>query len=265
MKKINEVWFMESRRNAIFDITEQKGEVSIKELEELFPEYSQMTIRRDLDFLENEGKIVKIKGGAKSITHLSRERFKTAEDEYGHREFLNAAQKQIIAEKALSVIEPDRSFFLDAGSSVMCLARKMPHERYFIITNGINVAMEASLNKNAVVNLIGGQISRNNLCVSGAGATEHLKNLNIDIAVLGVSCFSDDSGFTNADFDQCEIKRLAAKKAKKTVVLMDSTKIGRSMPYTFCHLEDIDVLISELNPQILKKKIKNIPKRVLVL
>lgn len=247
---------MEDRRNRIFDIIEQKGEISIKELETLFPEYSSMTMRRDLDFLENEGKIVKIKGGAKSITHLSRNRmFNLSEDEYGHREFINAASKQIIAEKALSVLETDRSIFLDAGSTIMQMARKMPHERFFIITNGINVAMEISLNKHAIVNLVGGQISRNNLCVSGGGALDHLKDINIDIAVLGVSCFSPEAGFSNGEFGQCEIKRLAAKKAKKTVVLMDSTKIGRSMPYTFCNIEDIDVLISELPPEELKAKI----------
>lgn len=246
---------MEDRRNRVFDIIEQKGEVSIKELETLFPEYSSMTMRRDLDFLEGEGKIVKIKGGAKSITHLSRGRLlNLSEDEYGHREFINAASKQIIAEKALKILEPDRSIFLDAGSTIMQMARKMPHERFFIITSGINVAMEVSLNKQATVNLIGGQISRNNLCVSGAGAVDHLKKVNIDIAILGVSCFSREAGFSNGDFSQCEVKKAAAQKAKKTVVLMDSTKIGRSMPYTFCGIEDIDVLISELPPEELQEK-----------
>ncbi len=249
MKKV------EDRRNTIFGIIEQKGEVSIKELEKLFPDYSSMTMRRDLDFLEGEGKIVKIKGGAKSITHLSRGRLLNSfEDEYGNREFINAAAKQVIADKALTLLENDRSIFLDAGSTVMCLARKMPHNRFFVTTNGINVAMEVSLNKNAIVNLIGGEISRNNLCVSGAGALDHLKHVNIDLAILGVSCFSSSSGFTNAEFGQCEIKQMAAKKAKKTVVLMDSTKIGRSMPYTFCNIEDIDVLISELEPEELKEK-----------
>ena len=246
---------MENRRSRIFDIIEQKGEITIKELEKLFPEYSSMTMRRDLDFLEGEGKIVKIKGGAKSITHLSRGMlFSLTEDEYGNREFINAASKQIIAEKALSVLKPDRSIFLDAGSTIMQMARKMPDERFFVVTNGINVAMEVSLNKHATVNLVGGQISRTNLCVSGAGAQKHLENINIDIAILGVSCFSRDAGFSNADFGQCEIKKMAAKKAKQTVVLMDSTKIGRSMPYTFCNIEDIDVLISERPPEELKEK-----------
>lgn len=257
---------MEARRNAIFEIIEQKGEVSLKELEKLFPQYSSMTMRRDLDFLEGEGKIVKIKGGAKSITHLSRGRlFSSFEDEYSKREQINSDKKLIIAKKAISLLESDRSLFLDAGSTMMLMAKNMPQEKFFVVTNGINVAMEILKNTQAVINLIGGEISRNNLCLSGAGALEHLNNLNFDIAFLGVSCFSAENGFTNADAEQCEIKKLAAKKAKKTVVLMDSSKIGRSMPYTFCRLSDIDVLISEISPKKLKELIPDIPESVLVL
>lgn len=240
---------IESRRNKIYEIIEQNGEVTLKELEELFPNISSMTIRRDLDVLENESKIVKIKGGAKSISHLSRSRmFKNVEDDYGHREITNVNEKNIIANKAAQFAESDRSIFLDAGSTIMSLAKKIADQRYFIITSGVNVAMEMSGNKHTTVNLIGGQLSRDNLCISGAGAIEHLRNINIDVAFIGASCFSADNGFTNGDFNECELKKYVVKKAKKTIILMDSTKLGRSMPYTFCYPEDVDILVTDKEP-----------------
>ena len=238
-----------NRRNIIYDLIEQKGEVSLKELEALFPDISSMTIRRDLDALENENKIVKIKGGAKSISHLSRSMlFKNVEDDYGNRETLNTEAKRIIAQKALPYAVSDRSIFIDAGSTTMQLASKLPDERFFIVTSGINLSMELAANKHITVNLTGGQLSRSNLCVAGAGAIEHLKNINIDVAFIGASCFSPEGGFSNGDYNECELKKYVVSKAKQTIVLMDSSKLGKNMPYTFCYPENVDLLIMEKAP-----------------
>lgn len=239
---------MQDRRKAIFELIEQKGEVSIHELEGLFPGVSSMTLRRDLDYLENEHKIIKIKGGAKSLSHLSRSILQDVEGDYAQREILNAENKQIIAEKAAQYAEAGRSIFIDAGSTTMALARKLHTGRFSVITNGVNVALEMSLNKSATVNLVGGELNRNNLCVSGAGALEHIRDINIDIAFMAASCFSNENGFTNGSFDEYKLKQQVISKAKKTIILMDSTKIGKSMAYTFCRPEDVDVLVLDENP-----------------
>lgn len=241
---------MQDRRKAIFDLIEQKDEVSIHELEALFPEVSSMTLRRDLDYLENEHKIIKIKGGAKSLSHLSRGLFQDVEGDYVQREFLSADKKRIIADKAAPLAEAGRSIFIDAGSTMMQLARRLHNGRFSVITNGVNVALEMSQNKSATVNLVGGELNRNNLCVSGAGALEHIRDINIDIAFMAASCFSLENGFTNGSFDEYKLKQQVIKKAKKTIVLMDSTKIGKSMPYTFCRPEDVDILVLDQAPDV---------------
>lgn len=236
------------RRKAIFELIEQKGEVSIHELEALFPDVSSMTLRRDLDYLESEHKIIKIKGGAKSLSHLSRSILQDVESDYAQREFLNADKKGIIADKAARYAEAGRSIFIDAGSTTMALARKLHNGRFSVITNGVNVALEMSQNKSATVNLVGGELNRNNLCVSGAGALEHIRDINIDIAFMAASCFSPESGFTNGSFDEYKLKQQVILKAKKTIILMDSTKIGKSMPYTFCRPENVDILVLDQKP-----------------
>lgn len=236
----------ENRRNLIYELIEKKGEVTIAELTDMFPDVSSMTIRRDLDALEHENKIVKIKGGAKSISHLSRSMIKgNVEDDYVRREMLYPGLKAEIATKAAPLAEEGRSIFIDAGSTMMSLASHLLEGRYYVITSGVNVALEMALNKHAKVHLLGGQLNRSNFCVSGAGALEQIKEMNIDIAFMGASAFSAEGGFTNGDFNECELKKAVIKKAKKTIILMDSTKLGKSMPYTFCQLSDIDALVTD--------------------
>ena len=239
---------MRDRRKSIYDLIEQKGEIKIHELEALFPAVSSMTLRRDLDFLENEHKLVKIKGGAMSLSHLSRSVLQNVEGDYAQREFLNAAGKRTIAEKAAPLAESGRSIFIDAGSTMMQLARLLHNGRFSVVTNGVNVSLELAQNKSATVNLVGGEINRNNLCVSGAGALEHLKNINIDIAFMAASGYTPEDGFTNGSYYEYELKRHVAQKAKKTIVLMDHTKLGKTMTYTFCRPDEVDVLIMDEAP-----------------
>ncbi len=224
---------LKDRRQSISDIIDQKGEVSLHELEALFPDVSSMTIRRDLDFLEIENRIIKIKGGAKSLSHLSR---------------------SVIAEKAAPLAETGRSIFIDAGSTMMQLARQLKNGRFSIITNGVNVALELSQNQSATVNLVGGELNRSNLCVSGAGAIEHVRHINIDIAFMAASGYSLEDGFTNGSFDEQELKRFVIQKAKKTIILMDAGKLGKSMPHTFCMPEDVDILIMDEAPNVALKQ-----------
>lgn len=246
----------ETRRNLIFDIIEQKGEITIIELCEMFPEVSSMTIRRDLDVLEHENKIVKIKGGAKSINHLSRAvKMESVEDDYVRREMSNPMAKALIAKKAVPLLEEGRSVFIDAGSTMMSLVAHLGEGRYYIFTSGVNVALSASANKHAKVNIMGGNLNKSNLCISGASAINQIKDINIDIAFVGASGFSHEDGFTNGDFNECELKRAVIKKAKKTIILMDSSKFGKNLPYTFAHPEDIDVLVLDKSPDETLKEI----------
>jgi len=240
---------VQDRRESIFELIEQKGEVSIHELEALYPDVSSMTLRRDLDFLESKNKIVKIKGGAKSLSHLSRSLFQDVEGDYGLRESINTDGKRLIAEKAAPLVESGRSIYIDAGSTMMQFVRHLKNGRFSVITNGVNAALELSQNQCATVNLVGGELNRNNMSVSGGGAVEHMRNINIDIAFMAASGFTVEDGFTNGSFDEYELKRHVVQKAKKTVVLMDSTKLGKTMPYTFCSLQDVDYLIMDRDPE----------------
>jgi len=225
-----------------------KGEVTIAELEEMFPNVSTMTIRRDLEFLEKAGEILRVRGGAVSIEHVAGQR----EEIYTRREFINLEGKSIIAHKALSYMQTGRSIFMDAGTTTMALAKLLPAERYFVLTNGVNIALELSKNAGISINTIGGIVNKETLSVSGGDSAKLLQNINIDVAFVATSGYSIEDGFTNGYSSECDLKREVIKKSKKTIMLMDKTKLDHSMLFTFARPQEIDVLITDepLSPKI---------------
>ena len=229
------------RREAIKEMLRQKGEVKLKELEEMFPQYSTMTLRRDLKNLEDDGYIKRTRGGAVAMSRLS----VAAEDIYSERTLENIAQKYAIAKKAQQFIERGRSIYLDSGTTMMLFTREMKDEYLSVMTSGVNIAMELIKKHKPSVTLIGGQLNRNTISVSGINSAMFLKEVNIDIAFMAASGFSMENGFTSGTYTECDIKREVINRARQVIMLMDSRKIDKIMPFTFAVMEDIDVLISD--------------------
>jgi len=219
----------------------QNGEIKLSQLEELFPDISSMTIRRDLEKLEQLGEIVRTRGGAKSISHLSR----IKEELYSTRASSNISEKNLVAKKAISLVEYGRSIFLDSGTTVMYLSYLLGNEKLFITTSAPNIALECIKNPNASVYLVGGNLNNDNLSLSGINALSFLENINIDIAFMATSGFTLKNAFTCGNYDECELKKHVIAKASKVVMMMDSSKIGKNLPFTFAKIPDIDYLITD--------------------
>lgn len=229
------------RREAINEIIQAKGEVRLAELEQQYPEISSMTIRRDLEALERQGRIIRIRGGAKSIAHLSM----LKEAVYTQRQIENTPAKQMIADKALQFVSPGRSIYIDSGTTCMTFAQRLPDHNLFVLTPAPNIALELIKNSNIKVNLTGGQLNRDTITLSGFNASEYVKSINIDIAFMAASAFSIQNGFTCGDYYEAELKRLIIKKAQQVIMLMDTSKINLGMPYTFARLNQVQTMITD--------------------
>lgn len=229
------------RREKIKSLLNEKNAVYLKELEALFPNLSSMTLRRDIEYFVREGLAVKFRGGAKASAKDTVIR----EPNYSYRATKNVDAKSKIAQKALSFIETGRSVYLDSGTTIMSLADLLPDIDLSILTSAPNIALEVLKNYKPTVNLVGGQINRDNLTVTGSQALNYIKNINIDIAFFAPSGYSTNGGFTCGNYSECEIKRTIVKKANKIIMLMDSSKIDKNLPFTFATFKDIDVLITD--------------------
>ena len=98
---------------------------------------------------------------------------------------------------------------------------------------------------NVKVHLIGGQLNRDTLALSGSYSKNYMRNLNIDLAFIGVSACSLKNGFSCGDFLEAELKKTIIYQAQKVVCMMDVSKLNSNMPYTFARPRDVDVLITD--------------------
>ena len=229
------------RRDVIKKLLDDRGEITLNELAEIFPDCSTMTLRRDIKYLEDNGLVKRTRGGAVALSQLSI----AAEDVYSRRAVENTEDKTVIARKAAALLESGRSLYLDSGTTLMRFAKLIPDDYIAILTSGPNIALELIKKNRPNVMLLGGQLNRNTISVSGADANRFLSEVNIDIAFMASSGFSLQHGFTSGTQSECELKRAVLGMASRAIMLMDSSKVGKNLPYTFGTLEGIDVLVSD--------------------
>lgn len=244
---------LNSRQHKILNILEAKGEVQLQELKGIFTDVSTMTLRRDLISLENQGHLIRTYGGAVNIKKVYMHAGE--ENPYSIRAAENVEAKMKIAEKAVKMVEKGRSIYFDAGSTLMCLARIIPDEGFSILTSGSNTALELVKKQCPSVVSLGGQVNRNTLSASGPYANSLIDTMNIDLAFMSASGFSLGSGFTVGNIYECELKRKVIKRAQKVILLMDTSKINKNLPFTYATLSEIDIWICEspLNNELMQE------------
>ena len=231
------------RKEKINQYIQEKGAVSVKEINALFPEVSLMTIHRDLDKLEQEGSVIRTRGGAIP----GKRQLNTTETRLESRISENMDAKKVIAKKATDLISKGSTVFFDAGTTTQLLADVLPDINLNIFTTAPNIALSLNRLNEPTIYMCGGTLNKTNQAVSGPGTLNILENINIAIAFIGVSGYTAETGFTCGKEDEMLVKRLVMKKAVKKVILMDSSKYGRVLPYTFGNVIDADYIISDGN------------------
>lgn len=227
------------RREKLRAFLEENQVATLRQMEELLPEVSLMTIHRDLSYLQEQGLIVKIRGGARYIQNGQ------SEPIFSAREIVNRSAKQIIAGKAVPLLSDSGSVFLDAGTTLLAFARAMPDVAASVVTSGPNIALELCRLKNPSITLCGGDLHKSNLMLTGSAALDTLEGLNIDIAFLVASGFSPGAGFSCGRESEAAVKRLVADKARTVVMLLDTSKLERVYPHTFARLDRLDAIVTE--------------------
>lgn len=233
------------RREQLREYIEINHIVTMRQLTDLLPDVSLMTIHRDLTFLQSQGLIEKIRGGARYIASG------TAEATFSAREIVGREAKAVIAQKAIGLLGDEGSIFVDAGTTMMAFAKVIPDHKRSVVTTGPNIALELAAKQNMTITLCGGTLNKSNLTLSGSAAMETLSGFNIDTAYIVASGYSPGAGFTCGMESEARIKSLVIRKARTVIMLMDGAKLNRVLPYTFAQLSDLDYLITEQNPDAL--------------
>lgn len=229
------------RIEEIAEILDKRGKMTLEQLEKEFPNVSQMTLRRDLYKLEEEGRIIRVRGGAMSVKEVQ----KVSGEAYTKKTTINTDAKIVIAQKAATLIDEDSSIFLDGGTTAMYLSKEMPDIKCNVFTNGIAVAMELAQKKNVNITVVGGQLMKDNLSTASPAARDYFAASNFELAIVSATAFTPENGFSCNSQTESDLLKMVFQKARHVYMMLDSSKIGKINPYTFAHISDIDVLITD--------------------
>lgn len=229
--------FFNERQSAIIKILEKRHSATVHFLaKELY--VSEPTIRRDLKTLEENGKIKRTFGGA-VISDIIK-----GEVPLILREQTNASEKEEIAIQALKYIKDGQIIFLDASSTVAFL---LDHLSAFndltVITNSPKASLKLAEMKIKCL-CTGGILLENSIAYVGSFAENFIRKLNADILFFSCRGITEDGRLTDSSLEESELRKIMMQRAKKTVFLCSSEKIGKEYMYNLCHVSQIDVTVS---------------------
>lgn len=231
---------VDRRRNQIVDFVVSNGTVTFAQLKEAFPDASEMTLRTDLRALDQERRLVRIHGGARSVEEVV-----GTDGLLSDRSLRNVSAKRLIAEKAAALVRPNTSIYLDSGSTTTALAAELPDIPLLVFTNSLTVASELSRLERPQVVMVGGTLNRYSMSLAGGRAVDEVRRLSFDQVFLGVTSFDAVAGFSCGSEEEARLKRAAAEQARQVLMLMDSSKESRRSTFSFCDLAQADVVVSD--------------------
>lgn len=226
------------RENKILEYLSQNREATIDELcARLF--VSAPTIRRDLKALSESGKIIRTHGGA----FLNNLPWESTPQELREKEFVT--EKDIIAKKCLDLINDGDTVMIDASSTGKQLMKLLGAKNSIIvITNSTNAPTVSS--KTGVKTFVtGGEASKASFAYVGSFAEEFIRRFNADICFFSVSSLTPDGRLTDNSVLENQISRAMINSSKKSVLLLNSQKLGEAQVNTLCTLNEIDFIASE--------------------
>ncbi|MBC7850131.1 MAG: DeoR/GlpR transcriptional regulator [Chitinophagaceae bacterium] len=200
---------------------------------------SEDTIRRDLQELAEEGKVIKVHGGA--LSHSFNQVYYPSQNVYSH------TQKKIIAEKAASLISNGMFVITSGGTTILELARSLPPQlKATFISGSIPAVLEYMNHPNIDVVLIGDKVSKNAKITIGADAIAKIHEIRADLCFLGINSINIQNGITDNDWDVVQIKKAMIDSSQKVICLTIAEKINSVQPIHVSSIKKIDILITEL-------------------
>lgn len=229
------------RQAYILDRVREDGGVRVSDLvREL--SVSDMTIRRDLEFLADQGLIEKVHGGATALAGSAQ-----FEPGFAAKSSLQQLEKEAIAEAAVRYVEPGTALGLSAGTTTYAIARRLVDvPRLTVVTNSpraADVLHEAGRADHTII-LTGGVRTPSDALV-GPFAVSALRSVHLDLVLLGVHGMDDQSGFTSPNLLEAETDRTLVEAGRRLIVVADHTKWGVVGLSSIARLDQADVLITD--------------------
>ena len=227
------------RRDRILEILKDARFVSVNDLHDDL-QVSRETIRRDINQLADEKRLIKTHGGAHSISR--------AEPAFADRMAANLPAKRAIGNRAADLVPDNATVMIDSGTTCIFTAEALMERRGLtVITNDIHVAGKlADRNDNRVL-MLGGELVNGESATMGRDATAMLENYFADFSFIGISSLSDEG-------DLCDYTREAAALRGELEAFKDSVVGVRLVIESFDPREDEGFTFGEESPNHRQQK-----------
>jgi DeoR/GlpR family transcriptional regulator of sugar metabolism len=201
---------------------------------------SDDTIRRDLQELAQEDKLIKVHGGALSKS------FHTAFD---RKMVYNLEDKHIIAQKTAAIVQSGMYILTSGGTSILEFAKSLDTNlNATFFTCSLNAAIEFAHHPSIEVVMIGDKVSKDSMLTTGASAVQTIESIQADLCILGINSLDTQFGLSENDWEVVQIKKAMIKASKKTICIGISEKLNSQQKIKVANLDEIDILITELDP-----------------
>jgi DeoR/GlpR family transcriptional regulator of sugar metabolism len=234
---------MKPRHQAILDLLEQKPTFTYQELVSTLG-VSLMTIRRDIDALAAEGQLIKTLGGVqKSATNP----FSLYESTLYSRLAEHTAEKRMIAEHALGLIEPGSTIYIDGSTTCLELAKLIARrlKGLTIITNSALVCMEIGKSAEHTVISLGGQFDLNSASFVGNVAEDQAAKYYVDMALVSTKGLVTHEGTFESSVPTFRIKELIARQCRRLVLMVDHSKFGQRALCRVLEISQVHTVVTD--------------------
>lgn len=229
------------RRARIGEILMQQGTVRVTELSELFG-VSEVTVRADLDQMAAEGRLLRDRGGAVLLS--SYPRLLTA---FEQRASICAEEKRRIGYAAARLVSPNDTIILDAGTTLMEMAKNLKVAPLTVVTNALNVATQVGSVPDVNVIVVGGALNQETISTLGTQAERNLNDVIVQKAFLGTHALELEAGVTEISIDAAQLKQAMIRAARQVILLADSSKWGRVAFARVLPLSGVHTIVTDSN------------------
>ncbi|PEJ59032.1 MULTISPECIES: DeoR/GlpR family DNA-binding transcription regulator [unclassified Bacillus (in: firmicutes)] len=230
--------YQEQRLTLILKYLDSNKEILLEEICEMLS-VSKDTARRDLVKLEERGEIMRIKGGA-TLPTSNRELI-----DYKERDLTEGKEK--IAKRASSLIRENSDLLMDTSSTCALMSKFMFDKQVNVITNSIDIVDLLGEFDEINTFMLPGKFNRKNRNLVGPRTLETLNDYRVDQLFLG-ACGINAEGLTSPDEEEAFLKKKMISCARQVVLLADHSKFEKIFLHKVCNIKDIDVIITDKDP-----------------
>ncbi|MFT4167522.1 MAG: DeoR/GlpR family DNA-binding transcription regulator [Dysgonomonas sp.] len=229
------------RHKSIIEELKKDGYVKVQDLSEKLG-VSEVTIRKDLKYLESKKMLYRNHGSASSLSSI------ITDKHIDIKEKMYIEEKVSIAKAACTLLEPNDKIIIASGTTLLAFANEIDvNSDITVITSSVKVSLAMCYNPNMEIVQLGGSLRKNSVSVIGHYAENILKSLSCNKLFLGVDGIDIDYGLTTSNMSEALINQQMIDASQKIIVLTDSSKFGKRGFCKICDINKIHHIITDSN------------------